>query len=435
MLRGVGGLGVAAVATAAIACAGARPPVFVHSGRLGQRSELEIGDPVTFQRIVQPGHEGHDPGFHVLRSTNEWDVFFADHATRPRAGSLDFDHAMVLASYGDRDARSVLVTHVIATHTAEHVYVSEVLRGDGCPDEGIATPFDVVAVPRLDKPVHFHVDRTRLEACNHTLPSARAECHVVPSPGWADALAAPLGAMVECEAKVQAGSRAVVDKEWVLAETPKGSASKLTFGPEQWRSSFQVDAIGRYRLVLEVTDDGAKKQTSSATIDVTAPTPDTFVELIWTNFGGVDDPDTFPRVELHAVEAPPTSGARVAPVARRDCTLDAVDKPSWCEATKIGPNTLLRMSSTSPSRYVVSVKYVDDRFDKAPVVCARVFSKGALTNETCDDTVRPHGTVWTIGVLDEASGGYEISDSADAGAAPPRARDAGTAPKPKPDAG
>lgn len=411
--------------------------MFVHSGRVGQRSELEIGDPVEFKRIAEPGQGGHQTGYRVLRTVNEWDVFFADHPARPRSGSIDFEHAMVLASYGDKDAKSLLVTNVIATHAADHVYVTEVLRGEGCPDEGAGTPFDLVAVPRVDKPVHFHVDLTRLDACDHAPPIARAECHVLPTPGWSETLSAPLGATVECEAKIETGSRPVTDKEWVLAELPKGSASKLTFGSEQWRATFQVDAIGQYRLVLEVTDDGSKKKSSTATIRVTAPTDDTFVELIWTNFTGIDDPDTFPRVELHAAEAPPASAARgsqsAAAIAatKKDCSLESPDKPSWCEATKIGPNTLLRMSSKAPSRYTISVKYIDDRYDKAPIVCARVFSKGALTNETCDAKVRTQGTVWSLGVLDEASGGYEVSDALDGGAPPspsaaaPAPRDAG----------
>src|SRR6188508_790931 len=66
------------------------PPILVHTARVGQTSELEMGKPARFERITKPSQEGHRAGYFTIRSQTEWDLFFADVPGHPLSHDIDF---------------------------------------------------------------------------------------------------------------------------------------------------------------------------------------------------------------------------------------------------------------------------------------------------------------------------------------------------------
>ncbi len=391
--------------------------MFVHPGRLGQPAEVDIGDNVDAARIVKPTYAGLPAGWYMIRSEEDWALLFADFPSRPLPPTVDFNNTMILGGYsGSSEATALQVTKVIRSADAIHVYAMQTSAGEGCPRlKGTPPPFDMVSLARSDKPIHIHADTERGVTCDGGGPKGGVVCRSASSPKWAVRGSVQLGDQVECQAQNEAWSSNIVDQSVLMSEIPKGSAAKLTFDGTGMRVRFPVDSLGRYVIRLELTEDQGRKGGGSAVVDAVPPTRDTYVELFWSKFDGSDDPSTFPRVELHALEMP--ANGRAAWV---DCFGDAKERPAWCELETHGANTLMRLHSDPPGRFAIGARYIDDRFQGAPVLCVRTFKNAALMRETCDPSVRRAGAYWQAGVLSEATGTFDapVVDGGAAAAAP-----------------
>ncbi len=367
----------------------------------------------------------HKPGYFVLRSTDDWDVFFGDRSIRPTG--VDFAHQMVLAVYGnDSTLADLKITSAGDAGDTVNVFVTEQQPGDGCKPKG--TPLYALAV--VDKkvePVQFYVDSQRAQRCNIAPPAVSVSCRALPDKIWTPySLKAPLGTTVECAASLDPSQqRTIVDRDWSILEVPRGSDSRLALINEAKKASFVVDAVGTYKMRLAATDEAARTGEATAVIDVPPPSGDLWVELVWSNFTSSDDPDTFPRIELRAVDAKADANASsttttkvggkaqiivVKKVATRTCELTVTDHPSWCDAVKFGKNTLMKLKGAEGGRYDLAVHYTDDRFPGAPVACVRTFVGGKLAFESCDNRTRKADETWNVGTILEPTGRPEVVD-------------------------
>ena len=393
----------AASAALALSCAPG-PALFVHTARIGQTSQPELGRPIAFQSITRPDQVGHPKSeFALLRSQEDWDLFFADHPQHAHARSVDFSKVAVLASYvSEPDASQLAATQVIDTGSALHVYMHEVFPGDGCKGHAGPLAYELITIPNTKKPVHVHVDSVRSAACGASVGAALS-CRLNSDAKWISGnLAAKVGDIVECKATIQTGGRLMVDRTWLLTETPKGSVTKLQFQDGGALVRFPVDVFGSYRVRVEATDEDNKRGVAQSLVDA-AVSEGTFVEMSWSNFEVSSDPAKFPKVELHAADSPGASPAR------HDCsaTTGGVERPAWCEVQTSSASTLLRLHKDPPGRYAVSVRYAGERTAASPVLCVRTIAAGAVVTEGCDSAVRKAGAVWDVGTVDEASGGFD----------------------------
>jgi hypothetical protein len=441
--------------TALLSCA-ADPPILVHTARVGQTSELEMGKQARVDRITKPSQSGHRSGYFTIRNQTEWDLFFADVPAHPLSHDVDFGKDMVVAAYaGEPEVVSLGVQKVIDAEHGVHLYLAKVLQGEGCAaPANKPLAFDLVTIDRNEKPLHLHVDAERADACgSQRAPTAKVACRIPPATEWSERLTASLGSLVECEATVEPGQRPVVDRTLRFREIAKGSGAKVKFAQGGLSGKFTVDAIGKFVVHVEATDDGQRKGEAIATIDVAPPTADTYAEIAWSRYTPQEDLESFPRVDLHifdtgqaAVAPPPppepvassassassaakpasssapkpVAGAKpphVAPKPRpapswKDCSYESVDKPNYCQVTKWGVTTLTRLHGDTPGRYALAVRYLDERFEKGPMLCVRIFSKGTFTSEACDPATRKPGATWNVGVIDEATGQPVLPSSA-----------------------
>jgi hypothetical protein len=395
-------VGVSALLTFA-ACAPA-PALFVHTARLGQTSEPEIGQKVRFERITKSDQVGHPtPGYSLIRGQQEWDVFFADHPQHAFATGIDFSTKMVLAGYStDPKAVHLEAQGVIDAGPSLHVYFNQSLPGEGCFQHVGPAVFELVTIPRTEKAVHVHVDTVQDAACNRSRPGALMACRPAAAAPWAESkLSAKVGDTVECEASIKGGSRLVIDRGWTLVETPKGSQSKLEYQQGGVRVRFPLDALGHYRLRVSAMDEDGKRGEAEMQIE-TGTAEGAHAELFWTKVDKSVDPSTLPRGELHAVDANASAG-------KRDCSagIKESERPTWCDAKKQGANALLRIAAAPPGRYTIFVRYLDDRDEKSPVACVRTLVGSKVISETCDPEKRKKGSFWELGVMDEVTGNFE----------------------------
>jgi hypothetical protein len=416
----------------------------------GVDPQPEGGDPMATTPIHRDDLAHHKPGYAVLRTTDDWDLFFADPSLRPNG--IDFTQQMVIAAYADDSTLSALnITKVTDTGSQVNVYATEVSPGDGCKQRQDHPAYTLVTVDKKNEPVLVWVDRDQGARCEADPPKVTVTCRVPPAKEWTENIVAPIGQTVECAAAVDAMQhRTIVDRDWSIRELPRGSDARVTLIDEANKASIVVDALGTYRLRVAATDEAARVGEAIAKIEAPPPSDDLYVEMVWSNFTSSDDPDTFPRVELRAKEpagrdlnivpvAPPSKAQSVlnqrrppgapsiAPkVVPNLCTIDLADHPLWCDTWKYGKNTLMRLRGASGGRFAITVHYVDDRFAGAPVACIRTFAKGKLALELCDNQLRKADTNWEIGSIVEATGRFDIPEDltpADGGA--PLSTDAG----------
>lgn len=429
----------------------------------GVDPQPEGGDPVAISPLKRDDLGRHKPGYAVLRSTDDWDLFFADPAIRPIG--IDFSQTMVIAAYADDSTLSgIQIKKVMDGGDTLNVFVTEIAPGDGCPARQNQPPSALVTVDRHLESIAVYVDTERGPRCEADPPQIKVTCRVPPAKEWTENLSAPIGQKVECAAALDMSQqrRTIVDRDWSIRELPRGSDARISLIDEAHKASFTVDALGTYRLRVAATDEAARVGEAIAKIDVPPPSDDFYAELVWSNFTSSDDPDTFPRIELRAKEplgrdlnikpvvvakGPPSKAALIqgqlhAPAGSNHstiCSIEIADHPTWCEAWKYGKNTVMRLRGASGGRYDISVHYTDDRFAGAPVACVRTFAKGKLAFEVCDNQVRKADSSWDIGAIVESTGRFDVPDeipvtSADGGA-PLSAGDAGAALVRSPDAG
>ncbi len=437
-------LGVLLTALAVLEACHPPPPVLVHSGRIGQRSDEELGSVVAFERFPEEAKAKTKEGFTAIRSIDDWDLAFADvpKKNRPNAPSFDFEkYMMILAYTSDEAVEKLRVRTVIGAPTGVHAYVTETLRGKGCApkktaDKGV---LEIASFPRTDRVIHVHLDVEEAESCDVEQVQGELVCKVVGTSTGLPRLVAGAGQKIDCSANNAPG---MYDRNWNFVHLPKGSASKFTVLPEAMHVVFQTDVIGTYELALELSSADRKNGVYRGTVEVTPPSDQLYIELVWSKFDATDDPSTFTRVELRTQEVleeggKPTINAKTGkevtdkagkPILTKEklgklCMLGA-EKVATCFPEKVGPNVLMRLSGGT-GRFKTFVRYLDERFDGMPVLCARTYNKGKETGEECDNTARKAGSTWTVGIASEKDGTFEDDEPEAPPAAGTNAGDAG----------
>jgi hypothetical protein len=331
--------------------------------------------------------------------------------------TLDPKTSMLLLAVAEADAKDtvqVQIQKAVETGDALHVWVRETKAGQNCTAKLERVPFDVVAAPRIDKPLKFYVEEDRAESCGEP-PAVSVKCRLNDTPAWTEKVVAAPGDKIDCEMSSETrGKFALIDSVLALGDLPGGSSAKLAFTKGPARGAFAIDVFGTYLVRAEATDEAGRKSFATATIDALPPkTRDVLVQLVWTNFDASDDPDTFPRVKLIATEQ--TLDAKKKPVAN-ECSLDK-PRPDLCEVKTRSAYTHMKLKA-SDKRLPLDVLYTDERIEKGPLVCIQVYFGGTRTSETCDRKHRDPEERWQIGVVDMATGKLlePAASGADAGA-------------------
>lgn len=403
------------------ACGRPELPVVVQKSRVGLRSDLQPGERVAFKRIASRDFAGAKPGFYALRSKYEFEVFRAD---LPRARALPpkdvaFGEEMLLAGYSpDPEMDKLGIDNIIDTGSGGlHVYATQYRSGEGCPAPQPGSAFDMVALPKSEKPITVHLDTDRAPACQASAPKAVAVCRIQNTATWHGTLSVPWQSTVECELQTEPAARPIVDRNWSIAEAAKGSTTRLSLSRGGSKVTFPVDALGRYAIRLDTFDDEGTKGASTATIDSVPANDDTYLQFGWSNFTSTDDLETFPRLDFRVADV----GSKGMAVSS-SCTAQG-QRPAWCEVTTSSSVTVIRVGE-APGRYALTVRYLDDRYKGMPIACVRVFKKRALVTEVCDDVPRRAGEAWEPGVVLAANGyfaGMVMPNGEVAGAPPPDA--------------
>jgi hypothetical protein len=296
--------------------------------------------------------------------------------------------------------------------------VKETRVGESCVARAERPPVDAVVAPRVDKPVKFYVEDERAESCGAP-PAVTVSCRTTDAPRWAPAVTAQPGDTVECEMSAESrGKFALIDSVLSLGQLPGGSGAKLTYTKGPLRGAFAIDVFGTYAIRAEASDESGRRSTAGATVDVLPPkTRDVLVQLVWTNFDASDDPETFPRVKLRAIEE-----AKGRYGVATECSLDK-PRPELCEVKTRSAYTHMRLKASS-KRLQLDVKYVDERVERGPVACVQIYFDGARTGETCDRQHRDADERWQVGPLEMETG--KLPDGAGTASTDAGAPDAGS---------
>lgn len=412
----------------ALACVSSNR-VTVHEGRIGDKTSRELGLDLDVTHVPTTGFTGQKAGYYVVRSPDDWLLLWSesrpDHAKNPPPPAMDFKTQMaIVATSADADAMSWEIERVIKEGRTLHVYVNEEEPGRQCKvnNANKAPLMDVVLVESSDLDVVMHVDRSEADSCGPG-PDVAVACKVSGATGAGETkVTAMTGQAIECDnTKATSASGVVTERNWTLDSRPPGSFTSLSVNGAH--AKLTVDAWGSYAVRFEAVDDQEKRGEATVMIDVPPPYDGNAVQLAWTKYDPKDDPTTFPRFELHVVEVPFRVGT-----PNKDCTEEA-PKP-WCQIKTSAFVKQIDVKPAAKTRYKMVVKYIDDRFQGAPVLCFRTFLPGpsggpAKTVDTCDDNVRKAGTVWEPGALDTESGGFEDPTKPHVPPPPPPAPDAG----------
>lgn len=397
----------AVVAPAALlAGAGCEPSPAVTVVHLGPGDKADIqGDVVKMRRGGQEAFVGLRGGFYVIRNIDDWRHAWQGGAEPPLPSTLEPSRSMLLLVVADKpETVGVKITKVLERGDGVHVSVRQTRVGENCSAKLDRTPSDAVVTPRLDKPVRFYIDDERAESCGEA-PAVGVTCRAGEAGKWVDTLAAQPGQSVECAMSSSSrGKFALVDSLLSLGDLPSCSSAKLAYTKGPARGSFAIDVFGKYTVRAEAADESGRRSTAVATIDAMPPkTKDVLVQLAWTNFDVSDDPDTFPRVKLRAIEESKElkRGAKHKPT-RSECSLDK-PRPELCDVKTRSAYSHMRLWA-SAKRIPLDVFYVDERFDKGPLVCVQVFFDGVRSGETCDRQHRDADERWEVGTIEMETG-------------------------------
>jgi hypothetical protein len=416
---------LAAVALLA-ACSTFAPPTNVLVTRTppGDRAVQEEGTSAHLSRWeIGLAREGLKRGFFVVKSDIEWRGLWP--TTDPDKVPLlpydiDFAREMLLVSSpADPDATASEVRTVILTDRAVHVYVTQTVLGTDCPSsqDAAAKNYDLVRVQRVDdKDVSFHIDTVFGEPCGRP-PEAGITCK-------ADRTTDPLvenlkvepGTKVACVASGLRSTRPIFDLTWLWDALPIGSAAKIDVARGSRGVTFVPEVIGTYRIALEVSDDLARKGKVTGEVNVPPPAAPLALQMVWTKLDANDDPDTFPRIELHAYGLPPEMSRSMKPTptgaapktptiawgAVKNCTVSAPQP--WCTAKLAGSTTLMTLDASSAQQFALAVRYTDERVPGQPVLCVRAYRDGKQTAERCDSEKRNAEAWWDLGLIDSLTG-------------------------------
>lgn len=391
---------------------GVSPAITVIHLGAGQKSEAITGDPVKFKRGGQEGYVGMRGGFHVVRGQEDWRAAWAGGGeAAPFPTNLDPSRSMLVLGIAEsKETSDIHIDKMVETASMVAVWVRDTHTGKGCTSKLERPPFDAVVTPRIDKPVKFFVTEEREESCGEA-PAVTVNCRVNDAPAWAPKVAGQPGDTVDCEmSSASRGKFAITDSALTLSELPAGSTAKLAYSKAPVRGAFSLDVFGTYNVHAEATDDSGRKTTGIAVVEaLPQKSRDVIVQLVWTNFDVSDDPDTFPRVKLRALEPGATAKA-----ASKPCSVDE-SSPGLCEVKTRSAFTYMRLKA-SAKRLPLEVLYTDERIEKGPRVCVQLYFDGARTGEVCDREHRDPEARWSIGTLDMETGKLlDLEAIADAG--------------------
>lgn len=401
----------AALLGGALCFCGVTPNISVIALAPGEKAADIKGDPVKFRRGSHEAYAGMKPGYYVVRNRDDWSSAWPEGKAPSMPATLDTTRQMLFLGVPERkDTARVEIKKVLETGGILHVFVKEVRFGENCPQKAEVTPLDAVISERIDKPVRFYVEDDRAESCGQP-PAASVQCRVGEGKSWAVDLKAQPGETIECEMNAEArGKFALVDNVLTLQDLPGGSTSKMSYTKGPSRATFGIDVFGKYIVRAEAADDSGRRSFANATVEALPPkTKDIIVQLVWANFDVADDPDTFPRLTLKAIETAPNGQRQV-------CSSDD-EVPLSCDVKRKSAYTHMRLRA-SDKKVPIELAYVDERVDKGPLVCVHVYFDGTRTAETCDRNTRKAGEQWSVGTVDMATGkiGNEPPPPVDAGA-------------------
>jgi hypothetical protein len=410
---------VLALAIGACATFAAPANVRVMRTAAGQRSVQEMGTNLKLSRWeITLNHEGLKRGYFVVMSDIQWHELWptvdADKVPLlPR--DIDFTREMlVVSSPLSADIIGSEVKSAILNDREAHVYVTESELGAECPPnpDAASKSYDLVRVPRVeDKPVTFHVDTELGEPCGKP-PDATIACRpdhsTVP---LVEKLSVEPATKVACQVAELRASHPVFDLTWTWDSMPPGSAAKIDVAHGGRAVTFVPEVFGTYRLLLEVSDDLARKGSVTADVIVPPPAGPLSLQMVWTKMSPEDDPSTFPRIELHAFGVTPEAPKAGKPAPHgpevpwgkvRDCSISAA--LATCTVKMAGATTVMTLAPASSKGFALAVHYIDDRVVGQPVVCVHSYRDGKLQADVCDPDKRDADTWWNVGVIDSRTG-------------------------------
>src|SRR5262249_43962241 len=154
----------------------------------------------------------------------------------------------------------------------------------GCSGASKAHPFVATIVDRISDDVHFWIDKTTAPGCGGK-PKAHVTCTVEGQSSDKTIKAAP-GQTVNCDSQtsVPGASGSITDRAWALTERAFGSTAMMKLSPDRTTASFITDAFGKYNVRLQVSDQEAKGDEATLSVEVSTPKDAIVLEMGWTKF-------------------------------------------------------------------------------------------------------------------------------------------------------
>jgi hypothetical protein len=398
----------AALSSVYLACATPHRQTVVRNTP-GAISEFSEGTPVAVRRWEMDLVQRPRAGWTLVRNADDWRLRFPDAKpgsipNLPRGFLWDREMLAILAG-GDPDAISVKVRGAVATDTTLHVYATQVLPGRGCVRPDGPPALDIVALTRSDLDTVFHMDVAKTEPCSPPTPPV-IKCHVRGVAGLAPSpLKATLGQIIDCttEPLKKREGGVIMERAWSFRQVAESSTTKLTFLNGNMGVNFTVDVFGSFVIRLEQEDDAGRRVGAEYTVMVDPPANESMVQLAWTKFAPTDDPSTFPKISLHAIEGT----LKAYGDDRVDCFFDSALHPDWCSVFSYGTSFYARVPTDRKARFRIAVQYKDERKPEHPVACVRIYKGGKEVDRVCDSDTRSAGSYWDVGMLDSAESLFE----------------------------
>lgn len=389
------------------------PPITVVKLSAGEAAEDVKGDPIKLKRPDQETFSGGKPGYRVIRNHEDWN------AAWPTGNVPDLPEALrdqkrvmgIFATSESKGTRALKIKRAVETAGMIYVWISEQKLGQNCVKKQGRRAYELVTAPRLDKPVRFYVQAEPGESCGPP-PVTSAECRIAGQEKWYPILTAQPGDAIECAMTATSrGKFEIIEKILSMGELPAGSSAKLKYNKGAERGVYEVDVYGKYTIKAEAADEGGRRVSATATIDVKPPkTKDVLVQLVWTGFDIKDVADSFPRVNLR-VQEPGARGQR--------CSAE-IPVPGLCDVKTRGSYTYMTIPAGA-RQLPISVQYLEERPEKGASPCVHVWYDGTRTAEVCDHGKRDAEEIWRVGVLETATGkmlGVEAEKPAEKPTAP-----------------
>jgi hypothetical protein len=439
----------------ALGCAAFAPPtrVTVLHTTSADRTLREEGTNLNIDHWqLDTAPPGLEKGFFVVKSELEWHQRWPNTDTDKvpvLPADLNFNKEMLFViAPTDHDLVAAELKTVVVNEGGIHAYINETVPGVDCPaPEKDAKPaWDIARLPLVEgKDVQFHIESSPGDSCGQA-PEAKITCRAEVPGGdgkapYQEKLNVDPGAKVSCIVGSFTSPRPVIDLTWTFAALPLGATTKMVVGTRGTAVSFNPDVFGTYGLQVEVLDDLQRRGASTTEVTVTPKAP-LVVQLIWTKFDPDDDPSTFPRIELAALNlnadgsvigAPPVWNAKkpaaaaskkggpaaLAPAAEPplpgtpgapplvwkkglECSLESAQP--FCKAQTMGFTTVMTVDAAASKLFALGVHFTDDRVDGQAVPCVRTYRAGKLVADLCDTTPHKADTWWQTGVFDAETG-------------------------------